>query len=60
MRGLTFLVFVFITVCCWGVYGPVLHEAQHSMGEGVIARWKPFMGVGIAYFMIAVLNVFRM
>lgn len=55
MRGFSFLIFVFITVASWGIYGPVLHSAQHSMGEDVVARWKPFMGVGIAYFLIAVL-----
>ncbi|MFO0034399.1 MAG: hypothetical protein ACK55S_04240 [Planctomycetota bacterium] len=32
MRSLSFLVFVALTVICWGIYGPVLHEGQHAMG----------------------------
>ncbi len=60
MRGFSFLLFVFVTVAAWGVYGPVLHESQHSMaeiidGQSKVARWKPFIGVGFAYFLIAVL-----
>lgn len=40
-----------LTALCWGLYGPVLHEGQHLMGS----RLRPFVGVGIAYFLIAVL-----
>jgi hypothetical protein len=39
------------TALCWGVYGPVLHWGQAGMGG---ARLRPFMGVGIAYFLIAI------
>jgi len=39
------------TAICWGVYGPVLHWGQSGMGG---ARLRPFMGVGIAYFLIAI------
>ena len=55
MRNLTFLVFVAMTFCCWGIYGPVLHVGQELMagGEGK-ASLRPFMCVGIAYFLIAV------
>jgi hypothetical protein len=42
---------IFLTALCWGVYGPVLHEGQHFMGS----RLRPFVGVGIAYFLIAVI-----
>lgn len=40
------------TALCWGIYGPVLHWGQAGMGG---ARLRPFMGVGIAYFMIAII-----
>jgi hypothetical protein len=40
------------TALCWGVYGPVLHWGQAGMGG---ARLRPFMGVGIAYFLIAII-----
>jgi hypothetical protein len=39
------------TALCWGIYGPVLHWGQAGMGG---ARMRPFMGVGIAYFVIAI------
>lgn len=42
---------ILLTAFCWGVYGPVLHEGQHFMGS----RLRPFVGVGIAYFLIAVI-----
>ncbi len=56
MRGFTFLIFVFLTICCWGIYGPVLHEGQVKLGEsGQLSRWKPMIFVGLAYFLIAVI-----
>ena len=56
MRSLTFLIFVIITICCWGTYGPVLHIGQEQMGaDGKLSTLRPFMCVGMAYFLIAVL-----
>ncbi|MCA9247485.1 MAG: hypothetical protein KDA42_10230 [Planctomycetales bacterium] len=40
-----------LTVCCWGIYGPVLHQGQHAM-DG--SRLRPFLCVGISYFFIAI------
>ncbi|MEM7784424.1 MAG: hypothetical protein AAF623_13805 [Planctomycetota bacterium] len=55
MRNYTFLAFVALTFCCWGIYGPVLHVGQEEMAGGVgKASLRPFMCVGIAYFLIAV------
>ncbi|MEL7497985.1 MAG: hypothetical protein AAFN77_10270 [Planctomycetota bacterium] len=56
MRSLSFLAFVVLTFCCWGVYGPVLHVGQELMGEGPgkLSSLRPFVCVGIAYFLIAV------
>ncbi|MFK7769122.1 MAG: hypothetical protein AB8B55_18000 [Mariniblastus sp.] len=56
MRNFGFLVFVFLTFCCWGVYGPVLHIGQEAMGEGPkkLSSLRPFICVGVAYFLIAV------
>ena len=45
------LLFVALTFCCWGTYGPVLHEGQLAMG---LSRWRPFICVGVAYFLVAV------
>ena len=56
MRNFTFLVFVILTFCCWGVYGPVLHLGQEALGDGPkqLSSLRPFICVGIAYFLIAV------
>jgi hypothetical protein len=40
-----------LAVVCWGAYGPLLHLGQSKMGG---SRLRPFLCVGIAYFIIAV------
>ncbi len=56
MRGFSFLAFVGLTILMWGVYGPVLHLGQEALGDGQrLSRWQPFMCVGMAYFLVAVL-----
>ncbi len=47
------LLFVVMTFLCWGSYGPVLHLGQMAMEH---SRWRPFICVGIAYFLIAVVG----
>ena len=63
MRSLLLIVASFtVTILCWGVYGPVLHWGQELMHvssdestEGVhLARLRPFVCVGLAYFLIGV------
>ncbi|MEY4565832.1 MAG: hypothetical protein RLY14_802 [Planctomycetota bacterium] len=49
---LAVLPFVAMTFLSWGVYGPLLHEGKHAMENSSL---RPFVGVGIAYFFIAVL-----
>jgi hypothetical protein len=44
--------FIIITAICWGAYGPVLHKGQVLMGG---SRLRPFICVGVAYFLVAVL-----
>ena len=52
MRGMiAVILFTLLTALCWGVYGPVLHNGQHDM-EG--SSLRPFICVGLAYFLIAV------
>lgn len=43
---------VALTVLCWGAYGPALHKGQASMAG---SRLRPFIAVGVAYFLVAVL-----
>ena len=40
------------TILCWGLYGPVLHWGQDAMDH---SRLRPFICVGLAYFLVAVL-----
>jgi hypothetical protein len=53
MKGLvSLLLSILLAMVCWGVYGPVLHEGRSAMGGSAL---RPFICVGIAYFLIAVL-----
>ena len=46
-----------LTVLCWGLYGPVLQSGQFgmSLAPGVPVRLRPFVCVGLAYFLIGVI-----
>jgi len=53
--GSLWITFALMTVACWGVYGIFLHTGQVNMADAVNGRYKAFLWVGIAYFLIAVL-----
>ena len=48
-------VFVFGTIISWGLYGILLHAGQTAMVDPVNGRYKAFLFVGIAYFLIAII-----
>ena len=50
------LFFALMTVASWGVYGVFLHKGQMSIGDPVNGRYKAFLWVGIAYFLIAIVG----
>jgi hypothetical protein len=50
-KAFAFLPFVFLTIICWGNYGVLMHHGKVLMGDAL----RPFVGVGFAYFAIAVL-----
>lgn len=52
---MTWLAFAMITVVCFGLYGNFLHSGQVGMADAVNGRFKAFLFVGIAYFLVAVL-----
>lgn len=52
---MSWLFYVFLTVCTWGLYGVFLHSGQMGMNDPVFGRYKAFLFVGIAYFIFAVL-----
>jgi hypothetical protein len=41
------------TAVCWGTYGPLLQWGHSAMGSG---RLRPFICVGVAYFLIAIVG----
>ncbi len=49
------LYYVLLTVATWGLYGVFLHSGQMAMGDPVNGRYKAFLFVGLAYFIVAVL-----
>ena len=51
LQFLGMLAAIALTAFCWGVYGPVLHFGREAMHSNL----RPFMCVGLAYFVIAVL-----
>jgi MFS family permease len=52
MRGiLRSLPFIALTFFCWGIYGELMHNGQEGMDN---SRLRPFICVGVAYFIIAV------
>ena len=53
--GSMWITFALMTVACWGVYGIFLHAGQLGMADAANGRYKAFLWVGIAYFLIAVL-----
>jgi drug/metabolite transporter (DMT)-like permease len=53
---MNWLLYVFLTVACWGVYGVFLHSGSVGMGDPVNGRLKAFLFVGLAYFLTAVLG----
>ncbi len=53
---MTWLLFAFITVASWGLYGLLLHSGQTAMADSVNGRYKAFLFVGVAYLLTAVLG----
>lgn len=51
MQFFGMLAAIALTALCWGVYGPVLHIGRDAMHSAL----RPFMCVGAAYFLIAVI-----
>ena len=53
MKGFAFVLMgITLTVCCWGMYGPVLHKGQEHLGG---SKLKPLICVGAAYLLIAII-----
>ena len=58
-KSMNWLLFAYLTVLSWGVYGVLLHIGRSGMPAGAEAGnagLKAFLWVGIAYFVVAVLG----
>ncbi len=53
--GFGWLAYALMTVSCWGLYGIFLHGGQLGMADPVNGRYKAYLFVGVAYFLVAVL-----
>ncbi len=51
---MAWVMFALMTVVAWGVYGVFIHQGQTLMGDPASARYKSFLLVGLAYFLVAV------
>ncbi len=51
IQSLGMLAAIALTTLCWGAYGPVLHFGRDAMHSSL----RPFVCVGAAYFVIAVM-----
>lgn len=51
MQFIGMLAAIALTAACWGMYGPVLHFGREAMHSNL----RPFVCVGAAYFLIAVI-----
>ena len=54
--GLTWLMFAFVTVGAWGLYGNLLHTGSMAMADPINGRYKAFLFVGVAYLLTAVIG----
>ncbi len=45
------ILFALGTALCWGLYGPVLAKSRSP--EGLWSPFKPYVGIGLAYIVIA-------
>jgi drug/metabolite transporter (DMT)-like permease len=54
-QDMTWLLFALLTVLTWGVYGVFIHRGQLLMADPAHGRFKAFLLVGVAYFLVAVL-----
>ena len=50
------LLFALVTVVCFGLYGIFLHKGSMSMADPTHGRFKAFLVVGIAYYIVAIIG----
>ena len=53
-KSMSWLFFALMTVAFWGVYGVFLHKGAMGMADPEFGRYKAFLFVGVAYFLVAI------
>jgi hypothetical protein len=53
-NSMQWLTYALLTVSFWGVYGIFLHKGSMGMADPVSGRYKAFLWVGVAYFLVAI------
>ncbi len=54
MKTLLPFVFALGTALCWGLYGPTLGKSR--IADPTASPFKPYVGIGVAYLIIAILG----
>lgn len=54
MRTALPFLFALITALAWGLYGPTLGQAR--LADAAASPFKPYLGIGIAYLVVAILG----
>ena len=54
MRTALPFLFALVTALAWGLYGPTLGQAR--LADAAASPFKPYMGIGIAYLVLAILG----
>lgn len=49
------IVLALATALCWGLYGPTIANARSEAKPPLYSPFKPYVGVGLAYLVIAVI-----
>ncbi len=54
MKNYLPFLFALGTALCWGLYGPTLGKAR--LADSDLSPFKPYVGIGLAYLVIAILG----
>ncbi len=56
MKNMLPYIFALGTALCWGLYGPTLSKAR--LADPTASPFKPYVGIGVAYLVIAITGGF--
>ena len=56
MKNLLPIVLAVATALCWGLYGPIVANARSVAKPPLYSPFKPYVGVGLAYLVLAIVG----